>query len=329
MKTFQIIYAALNFRHSFLCVAAFFLLVEQMRAEDVAPETYKNAEEALDEAARDLDEFLGGDKATRYETDYHLFAGALMGYDTRNKFLLKPDINLRLVLPRLKRRFVLLFNSSDRTSEGRTFNSSAVRPGQKSDPIGVGLKGVGLAYEAYSSKHYAIVLQEFLRIHFDKWPDPVSRVLLETRHDWGRYTLENRVGPHWDPRREFGSLFAPRLSVRINPKNFLYLNSGFQWWYPDGYFKEESVSLVGIIDRLSAISFETSFEYQIAPYVSKDFIYSIGYRRRLFYRWLTGQFTPALILDGQDNWKLNYRLAIGIQISFGSRYSRISDFLSF
>lgn len=316
-------------RAGWLPSVIFFITSACWAAEDKPPESYSDAEETLDEAAKDLNEFLGGDKASRRETDYHLFAGALMGYDTRNKFLLKPDINLRLVLPGLKKKFVLLFNSSDRNTDARSLNSSAVRAGQKSDPIGVGMKGVGVQYEAFKSKHYTIALQEFLRLHLKAWPDPVSRALLETNHDWGRYTFETRFGPHWDPTREFGILFEPHLSIKLNPKNFLHFYSGFQWWYPDGYFKAESISLVGIINRESALSFESAFEYQMAPYASKDFVYSVGYRRRLYYRWLTGQITPALIMDGQDSWNLNYRVAFGLQISFGSRYSKISDFLSF
>lgn len=322
------------FRTSKSSIGAFILFLscifDSCLGAESAPETYQEAEEVLDDAARDLDEFLGGKKSKMGKADYHLFVGTFMAYDSRNHFMLKPDLNLRLVLPRFKRRFVLLFNSSDRTTEDSLgLNSSVLRPGKKSDPIQIGLKGLGIQYEAFGSKHFSVLLQEFLRIHYNDWPDPVSRMLVSSHHEWGKTIFENRLGPHWDPKRGFGSLYEPRLRVRLNPNNFLHFSSGFQWWYPDGYFKEESVSLVGLLNRQSAISFETTFEYQITPYASKDFIYSVGYRRRIFYRWLTGQFTPALILDGRDSWNLNYRLALGLQISFGSRYSNMTDFLSF
>lgn len=291
--------------------------------------THEKAEKELQEAAEKLNKALGGKKVISESADYFLHLGLLTAYDTREDFKIKPEVNLRLVLPGFRRRLRLLFNSSERRSFGRGFESWKNSSKNKNDSIGVGTRGLGLEFRVFRTKQVEFVAQEFLKLHHDRWPDPVSRLLLKATHAFKHLDLYWRLGPHWDPRRGFGSLFEPSVEVYLAKDRILRAYSGLQWWDPDHFFKRESLSLIGALSKESALYTDISYEYRIGPYQARDLSYSVGYRSKTFFPWLIGQLTPTLILDGRNNWKPVYRVALGFEVSFGSRYSSPTDFLTF
>lgn len=296
---------------------------------DTPSKMHQRTEENLLELTQNLNQWASLNERPSTEVDYHLNLGILTGYDTRQDLKLHPDIQLKLVLPGFKKHVRLILNSSNRSSKQSGFNYWRRYSQSNSESAQIGTKGLGLEVGLLEKGDFSLVAQEYIQLRIAKWPNPVSRLLLQARHKWKNHSIEWQLGPHWDPDRGFGSLFEPSFRARLSHYSFLQVYSSVQWWHPDRYFKEESVSVIGAIDTKRAIYIDHTYKYEVAPYKSGDFIYSVGYRQRLGYPWLTGQFTPALILDGQKEWKPVYRVALGLQVSFGSKYSEITDFLNF
>lgn len=263
------------------------------------------------------------------QPDYHLHLGFLSAYDTRNEVKLKPDVNLKLVLPGFRERFRLLFNSSDRFDQDGPFDHFDDSAEARTEKLGIGTKGIGLEFELLNQKHYQLVIQEYLKINLDDWPDPTTRLLFEFQKKFQRVLFNFHIGPHWDPSDGFGAILEPNIKYQLQKDQILDFYSTLQWWYQHRFSKEESLSLIGAITQRSAVFVNLRFEYEVSPYQSKDLTYSIGYRRRLYFPWLIGQLTPSLILDGQKEWALVYRFAVGLQVSFGSQQPNMTNFLNF
>lgn len=280
--------------------------------ENKIDETKDKASAVLLGAADWIDSFFDDRRSTSEENQTRATAKLSTGYSRKDELELKLAFNLRLKLPRLSSRALLLIEGSDDSdfdADSTPIDNPSSHEDSKYQDLTVGLRHFLKESEKYNISLdtglgwgylYAGVRLRALQ-DFDEWQGRlVSRLRYYTDDGWESktsYDLETWWGEKW--------MFRSTSTVILSEDE-------------DGIPHSQYFKLFQVLNEYRVLSYESGIFLNTEPdYQVDDLQFIVKLRQRFYRDWLVLEVSPRVSFPEDYDYKFNPGIIFKLEATFG------------
>lgn len=264
-----------------------------------------------------LDSFFG-DRSSMFEDNssyVRVFFDAFQ--EDRAKLLLRPAVDLRLVLPQLEKKTYLVF-SAEPTETPRDAGTPVIPVGQRAVTTEERNFTTAIEYFVRSVSRESFIIRTGAQIRNERpvfFATPRYRTLVPIQLWDFRFTQEatywTDTGWQTDTRFDFERKLPHDLFFRTTIDGAWYANS-------DGYFPSLIFSLRQTFDASHALDYEWVNNYQTSPiYELTEAAFRLRYRHSFLRQWLFFEVAPQIRFPQDMNFEGTPGILFRFEMFFG------------
>lgn len=280
--------------------------------EETLDEMKDLASTKLLEAAEWIDSFFDDSRSTLEDNQTRGTIKLSAGYSRKNELEFKPRFSLRLKLPRLSSRALLIIQGSDDQdfdTESNPVDNRSPHEDSKFNDVTVGIRSFLLEADKYNLSVDGGASWDYLYAGFR------FRSLQELG-DWqGRFT--NRLRYYTDDGWEdistydFETYWGEKWMFRTT--STLVLSEKETGIPHSQYFK-----LYQVLNEYQAISYESGIYLDTEPdYLVTDIQFIVRHRQRFYRDWLVLEIAPIITFPEEDDYDINPGIMFKFEATIG------------
>ncbi|HHM05575.1 MAG TPA: hypothetical protein ENJ19_07515 [Gammaproteobacteria bacterium] len=269
----------------------------------------------VEAAAKSLDRFFATDKTFDEETNTYLRLRFETVVDKDLGLSFKPDVKVRLDLPRTKRSLKLLLETDPDDSRRRTSQSTPVESLEKQDYF--------LSLERTARRAGRWDVRPAAGIRLDWPPDPFMRLrairYFPLRHPW---LLRTAGQLFWFGSRGVGARTDADFDRALSATLLFRSTTTLSWTEDDNFARAaERLFLFQYLDPRQSIVYELDYQAKDDPRWAADrFGFQIRYRKRVYGKWLFMELTPRLSYSSENHFDPDPSFTLRLEAVFGREY---------
>lgn len=282
------------------------------KQEETLDEMKDMASTKLLEAAEWLDSFFDDSRSTLEENETRATIKLSTGYSRKDELEFKPRFSLRLKLPRLSSRALLVIQGSDDQdfdNESNPVDNLSSHEDSKYDDLTVGLRSFlleadkyNLSFDGGASWDYLYAGLRFRSLQeLGSWQGRfTNRLRYYTDDGWediSTYDFETYWGTNW--------MFRTTSTLVLSENEIGVPHSQ--------YFK-----LYQVLNEYQAISYESGIFLDTEPdYLVTDVQFIVRHRQRFYRDWLVLEISPSITFPEEDDYDINPGIMIKFEATIG------------
>ncbi len=280
--------------------------------EEKLDDIKEKASDKLLEAAEWLDSFFDDSRSTTEENQTRATVKLSMGYSRDDDLEFKPRFSLRLKLPRLSSKALLIIQGSDDQDfdiESNPVNNRSSHEDSKYNDFTVGLQQFLLEGESYnlsvdggfsSSYLYGGIRFRALQ-EFGDWQGRfTNRLRYYTDDGWEDITTYD-LETYWDEKW----MFRTTSSLVLSEQELGIPHSQ--------YFK-----LFQVLNEYQVISYESGIFLDTEPdYLVTDAQFIVRHRQRFYRDWLVLEISPSITFPEENDYEINPGIMFKFEATIG------------
>ena len=320
MMTFRLISALAIFIQIYLASATVNAATSQgdnipgmdKKQQEKLDQTKELATTKLMEAAEWLDSFFDDGRSVFEENKTRATVSLATGYSRKDDFEFNPRFRLRLKLPRLSSRALLIIQGSDDEDfdiENDPTSTPSEHEDAKYEDFTVGLRHFLLENDKYNlSADYGMSWDYF-------YGGFRFRTLQEYSNWQGRFTdrLRYYTDDGWENKASYD------LETQIN-KNWMFRTTSTMVLAEDeiGIPHGQYFKLYQVLSEHQVISYETGIFLDTEPdYQMTDLQLTVRFRERFYRDWLVLEIVPRITFPEKNDYEINPGIIVKLEATFG------------
>ncbi len=282
---------------------------EQERKVD---ETHQKASELLVSAAHWLDSFYDDDRYVAEENTTRARLRLSLGYSRFDGFDLSPMANIRLKLPRLSRKALLIIGAEN--DDEFDLRDNPISKNQSNDENEKSDVSAALRYALKVGKYYHMSTTVGVSWGY-------AYVGLRYRYEYDFGTWVGRVTDNFRYYTDDGlqNKWSVDLERHVSRRWFFRTSGGVNWYKAqDGLPHTLSFRLYHILNRHQVLQYEISNYFDTEPvYRRTDLQFRVHYRQRFYRDWLVLAVVPQIGFPYEHNREPNPGIEVRLEADLG------------
>jgi len=282
--------------------------------------TYASITRNLEYSVRRVDAFFADEKIFQEATDSYLQVEGRSVWKERKGARFGGDIKARAVLPRLERKWALLFESDGQAARD---NQHRLRRRPK-EVVKKNNYLLSLQKRLNGGTHWDIRPSAGVKLHIP--PDPFARINAYRYYNLGSWLGRASADMSWFVSDGFGSDVQWELDHAPRSNLLFRSTSSLDWQEKHGYFRgEQKVTLFHDFDDKDAFAYEAGISItQKKAWGINEYYVRANYRRQVARRWLYLDVTPEVSYPRGKDFRPQPSLTVSLGVIFGRQYLKPS-----
>ncbi|SCY13259.1 hypothetical protein SAMN05661077_1300 [Thiohalorhabdus denitrificans] len=295
---------------------------EKNQLANALDNTHASITRGLEYTVRQVDAFFANERVFEEATDSYLQMEGSAVWSKRGGTRFGGDIKARAELPRLERKWALLFESDGETTSGEDRDGVQRRPKEVVEQNDYFLS---VQRRLNGDSEWDIRPSAGVKVKYP--PDPFARLRVYRYFDMGAWLGRASGDTSWFVSDGFGAGVQWDLDRALGRTMMFRATTSFGWQEKNDYYKgQQKLTLFHDLSDHDAFAYEGGMVFtDEESWAATEYFVRADYRRELTRRWLYLDITPEVSFPRSRGFREERSLTVTLGVIFGREYLRRSE----